>query len=505
MTERRRIMKRIAVLLTLALLLCLMSLAQAEGAKYKEEVVIGLRQQVNTLDPQALSNTVQNQVLKFWHATLFDLNTVTNEIVPDLAESWTWVDDLTLDVKLNANAKFHNGEPVHASDVVFTVNRGLEGVASKARMVLFEKVEAVDDLNVRFVLKAPNVDLLDTLALPVCSILSEKAFQDDPEEGFKIGAGPWVLQEFVINDHLSFTRFEDYHFGPVKTQKLKVRYIPEDSARAIALQTGEINLCEHIVAIDLPLLEEDPNVETVVFDSPTCQYFFFNYQKEGVPTSNKLVRHAIAHAINREDIIMACKDGFGTPGKSFWGINQYGLYEGMEGYPYDLDKAKALLAEAGYPDGFDLPLTVISGERVISAEVIADQLKQIGINVTINEVDGAGMTNQVSAGDFVCGLWGVGFNSCGDDVRRVYYTNGANNRSWYTNADVDKLIDEAVAEMDDTARKALYQQIQEIAIDDLPVINLYYENEIYGMTKGLGGIEWGCSTANDMSFVYVEE
>ena len=89
----------------------------------------------------------------------------------------------------------------------------------------------------------------DTLALPTCSILSEKAFQDDPEEGFRIGAGPWILQEFVVNDYLSFTRFDDYHFGPVKTQKLRVRYIPEDSARAIALQTGEIDLCEHVVAM----------------------------------------------------------------------------------------------------------------------------------------------------------------------------------------------------------------------------------------------------------------
>lgn len=493
-----------ALLIALTMLLGMTSLTLAEGnVNYKEEVVIALRQQVNTLDPQALSNTVQNQVLKFWHATLVDLNTVTNEIEPDLAESWNWVDNKTLEVKLNANAKFHNGEPVRSSDVLFTVNRGLDGVASKTRMTLFESVEALDDLTVRFNLKAPNVDLLDTLALPTCSILSEKAFQDDPEEGFRIGAGPWILQEFVVNDYLSFTRFDDYHFGPVKTQKLRVRYIPEDSARAIALQTGEIDLCEHVVAIDLPLLEADPNVETVVFDAPTCQYFFFNYQKAEGPTTNKLVRHAIAHAINRDDIILACKDGFGTPGKSFWGINQYGLYEGMEGYPYDVEKAKALLVEAGYPDGFDLTLTVITGERVISAEVIADQLKKIGINVHIDEVDSAGMTSRVSAGDFECGLWGVGFNSLGDDVRRVYYTNGANNRSWYTNPEVDKLIDAAVAEMDDTVRKALYQQIQEIAIDDLPVINLYYENEIFGMAKGLGGIEWGCSTANDMSFVYV--
>lgn len=488
----------------LVAVMCLGTTAFAEDSvKYKEEVVIGLRQQVTTLDPQALANTAQNQVLKFWHATLVDLNPVTNEIVSDLAESWNWIDDTTIEFKLFENAKFHNGEPVRASDVVFTVNRGLEGVTSKSRMSLFASVEAVDDLTVRFTLNKPNVDLLDTLSLPVCSILSEKAFQDDPDEGFKVGAGPWVLDEFVVNDHMSFSRFEDYHFGPMKTAKLKVRYIPEDSARAIALQTGEIDLCEHVVPIDLPLLEADDSVETVVFDAPNCQYFFFNYQKEGVPTSNKLVRHAIAHAINREDIIMACKDGYGTPGKSFWGMNQYGFYDGMEGYDYDVEKAKELMAEAGYADGFDLPLTVISGERVISAEVIQAQLKQIGINVQINEVDGAGMSSLVSEGNFVCGLWGIGFNSCGDEVRRVYYTGGSNNRSWYTNPEVDKLIDAAVAEMDDTARKEMYKEIQEIAMDDLPVINLYYENEIYGMVKGLGGIEWGCSSANDMSGVYV--
>lgn len=495
-------MKKLAALVFVFLFVFGMT-ACAESVKYKEEVIIGLRQQVTTVDPQALANTVQNQVLKLWHATLVDLNTVTNEIVPDLAESWNWIDDKTIEFKLFEKAKFHNGEKVKASDVVFTFNRGKDGVATKARVALFDTVEAVDENTVRITLKSPNVDLLDTLSLPLASILSEKAFKADPENGYWIGAGPWVLDEFVINDYLQYSRFEDYHFGPMKTAKLKVRYIPEDSSRAIALQTGEIDLCEHILPIDLPLMQDDKNIDTVIFDSPTCQYFFFNYQKEGVPTSNKLVRHAIAHAINRDDIIMACKDGFGTAGKSFWGMNQYGYYDGMEGYPYDIEKAKALLAEAGYPDGFDLPLTVISGERVISAEVIQAQLKEIGINVQINEVDSAGMTSLVNSGDFVCGLWGIGFNSCGDEVRRVYYTNGSNNRSWYTNTEVDKLIDAAVVESDDVIRKDLYKQIQEIAIDDLPVICLYYENEINGSVKGLAGIEWGCSSANDMSGVYV--
>ncbi|MDO4493569.1 MAG: ABC transporter substrate-binding protein [Clostridia bacterium] len=495
-------MKKI-IALALALMFVLGAASFASAEEYKQEVVIGLRQQFTTLDPQALANTAQNQILKFFHSTLVDLNTVTGEIVPDLAESWTWVDDKTIEFKLFDNATFHNGESVTANDVAFTVERGRDAVATKARYANVESVEVVDAKTVRIHLVKPNVDTLDTLALPCCSILSEKAVTEDAENGYRIGAGPWVVREFVDNDYLAFDRFDAYHFGPTKMPKMKIRYIPEDSARGIALQTGEIDLCEHILPIDLPLFEDDKNVQVIVYDSPACQYFAFNYQKEGVPTADAKVRHAINTALNREEIIMATKDGFGTPGKTYWGMNQYGYYDGFEGDEYNVEKAKQMLAEAGYPDGFDFDLMVISGERVISAEVIQAQLKKIGINVTIHEVDSAGLSAAVSAGDYTACLWGIGFNSCGDEVRRVYHSNGSNNRSHYSNPKVDELIDAAVVESDDATRKDLYKQIQEIAYQDLPIINLYYENEIYGAVKGLDGIEWGCSTANDMSFAYV--
>ena len=109
----------------------------AAEPRYKEEVVIALRMQVTTLDPQALANTVQNQVLKLFHGTLVDLNTVTNEIQPDLADSWSWTDDKTIEFQLNPNAKFHNGEAVTARDVVFDMQRGRAGVAPNSRVLLF--------------------------------------------------------------------------------------------------------------------------------------------------------------------------------------------------------------------------------------------------------------------------------------------------------------------------------------------------------------------------------
>lgn len=506
----------LAVLLTLSMTACGGSSASESPAaggseavasgepQYKEEVVIALRMQVNTLDPQALANTVQNQVLKFWHGTLVDLDTVNNVPKADLAESWSWVDDTTIEFKLDPDAKFHNGEPVTADDVIFTYERGLESVAAKSYMELFEKVEAVDEKTVHMTLKSPNQDILSILTLPACSILSRKAFEDNPDEGFWIGAGRWVLDEFVTNDYLLFHQFEDYHKELTPTKRIRIRYIPEDSARAIALQTGEIDLCDSVVPIDVPALEEDENVDVITYDSGTCQYFAFNYQLKDSPIADPLVRHAIAYAIDREEIIMACKDGFGIPGKTFWGSNQFGYYDGFEGYDYNPEKAKELLAEAGYADGLEITVNVVSGERVISAEVIQAQLKEVGITMHINELDTAGMTAAVTSGDYECCMYGIGFNPTGDDVRRVYYTNGNTNRSWYSEPEVDALIDQAVAEPDEAKRLELYKQIQEIAIEDLPVICLYYEESIVGCVKGMGGIEWGKSSANDMSEVYVD-
>ncbi len=475
----------------------------SSDVKVKESVVVGIKAQITSMDVQSVSNVAHNIPYKLTHATLVTMNLDTGEILPDLAESWEWIDDVTIEFKLREDAKFHNGEPVTAQDVVFTFERGREGIASANKMKPATEVTAVDDHTVRMVLNAPNVDWLDTISLPVFSVLSEKALAEDPEKGYEIGAGPYVVKEFVSKDYLALTRFEDYMDGPVPTRNLTLRYIPEASARLIALQTGEIDLCQDPDTIELDTVRSDPNLTLVEFPGTTCQFFGFNCKDE--VTGNKKLRQAIACAVNKQDIMDVTINGYGTIASSFWGPTQYGYIDNFETWPYDLDMAKELMKEAGLENGVDLEITVSSGARVVSAEVLQAQLKEIGVNIIINEVDSAALTSITNEARHQGLVYGLGFNTAGDEVRRVYGDGSSTNRSHYHNDRVIELMDLAVQEFDDAKRKEYYKEIQEIAKDDIPVIPLYYEQNFWGVNKNTGGVTWYGNSNVDLSTVYVTE
>ncbi|MDO4493725.1 MAG: ABC transporter substrate-binding protein [Clostridia bacterium] len=474
--------------------------APAADVKYKESLVIGLKAQITTMDIQSVSNVAHNHPFRLTHANLVTMNLDNGEIYPDLAESWNWVDNTTIEFKLR-DAKFHNGEPVTAQDVVYTFERGRDGIASKNKMKPAKEVIAVDEHTVRMVLESPNVDWLDTIALPVFGILSEKACKADPDKGYMIGAGPFVVDEFVSKDYLKLVRFEDYFEGAVPTKSLTLRYIPEASARLIALQTGEIDVCENPDTIEVETVRNDKNVKLIETDSTSCQFFGFNCKNE--LTSNKKLRQAIACAVNKNDIMQATVNGYGRIADSFWGPTQFGAIENFQTWPHDIEMAKQLMKEAGFENGCDLEITVASGARVVTAQILQAELKEIGINVKINEVDSAAMTSITNEAKHQGFVFGIAFNTAGDEVRRIYGEGSSTNRSHYRNERVLELMDIAIAEFDTEARKAEYKEIQEIAKDDIPVIPLYYEKNFWAVNKNLGGVTWYASSNVDFSNVYV--
>ena len=475
--------------------------ASTAEPKYKEDLVVGLKAQITTMDIQSVSNVAHNHPFRLTHANLVTMNLDTGEIYPDLAESWTWVEPTIIEFKLRENAKFHNGEPVTAQDVVYTFERGRDGVASKNKMKPAKEVIAVDEHTVRMVLESPNVDWLDTLALPVFGILSEKACKDNPEKGYMIGAGPWVVDEFVSKDYLKLKRFEEYYEGPVHTKTLTLRYIPEASARLIALQTGEIDVCENPDTIEVETVRNDPNLTLIETAGTTCQFFGFNCKNE--LTSNKKLRQAIACTVNKQDIMNATVNGYGKVADSFWGPTQFGYVENFQTWPHDIERAKELMKEAGLENGCELEITVASGPRVVTAQILQSELKEIGITVKINEVDSAALTSITNEAKHQGLVYGLSFNTAGDDVRRVYGDGSSTNRSHYHNDRVIELMDKAIAEFDVEARKAEYKELQEIAMDDIPVIPLYYEMNFWAVKKNLGGVNWYQSANVDLSNVYV--
>ena len=327
--------------------------------KFKENVIIGLEEDLTLLDPQQSNGTTNLMIRWMTHSTLVDLDLVNGGFLPDLAESWEQTSDTVWVFHLNPNATFQNGDPVKASDVVYTLNRARESSFTSDKVEWIKESRATDDHTVEVELTEPVQDILYYLAYATLSVLDEAAVEADPEKGPNIGSGPYELTDWSYGDHTTLTRYENYWGELPKTKVFTFRIMPEASTRLIALQTGEIDVCMDPAAIELSYIIDDPNLTLLSKASEKTQYITLNVTK--APFDNELVRKAIAYAVNRDDIVAVAVEGRGTVTNTFFSEG-FGCYSDVNIYSYDPAKAKELLAEAGYPDGLSITISV-SGEE----------------------------------------------------------------------------------------------------------------------------------------------
>ena len=359
----------------------------AEGMALKEDIVIGMQSKHTTVDAMDASNTQHNYMYRMVYDTPVHFNNTTKELEPSLAEEWSTEDGgKTYIFKLRDGVKFHNGEILKASDFVFTFNR-MEGTTSCNGVFLkVESVEAVDDLTVKMTLVDPNLDWPYMMTLPTASIMNEKAVTDDPEKGPAVGTGPWMVDSYEFGNYTKLVAFEDSWRGAPNAKSFTFRYIPEDSARLIALQNGEIDICQTPAAIELGRIEEDPALDLISYKGGSLTYMAFNTQKD--PAKDENLRKAVAHAIDIDSIIAVAAEGRGEKATSFWGWDEFGFYD-CGGYTRDLDKAKECLEAAGYSDSdgdgivdkdgenLSLTISIANGSSTAVSETLQDMWKQI--------------------------------------------------------------------------------------------------------------------------------
>lgn len=475
--------------------------APAEGVALKDDIVIGMKSKHTTIDSMEASNTQHNYMWRMIYDTPVHFNNATGELEPQLATEWSTDDGgKTYIFKLREGVKFHNGETLKASDVVFTFNR-MEGTTSCNGLFLkVEKVEAIDDLTVKMTLVDPNLDWPYMMTLPTASIQNEKAVTEDPTNGPGVGTGPWQIDSYEFGNYTKLVAFEDSWRGAPNAKSFTFRYIPEDSARLIALQNGEVDICAEPATIELGRIEEDPKLDLVQYDGGSLTYMAFNTQKE--PANNEDLRKAVAYGIDLDSIIAVAAEGRGKKATSFWGWSEYGYYD-CGGYTRDVDKAKEYLAKA-YPNGgATLDISVSGSERKTIAEMMQSQLKEIGITVNIVELDSAGISTTTTNGEHQSCIYGMGFNIFGDDARRILQPGSAVNKAHYDSDKVMELLDKAVAEVDETKRKDYYKQIQEDVYEHVPYIPLYFADGFIGVKKGTGGIDIYPTSHHDYSNIFV--
>lgn len=435
------------------------------------------------LDPHVTSARSSIAILENVLDNLVTVND-ESEIVPALAESWEFSDDnLTLTFHLRDGVTFSNGRPLTADDVIYTYKRILDPETGSGNAYLLDGVadiSATDERTVVFTLAAPNAVLLGNLASSKqLGIIAKESVEDGTINTQPIGTGPFVISDFQPGVKVMLTRNENYwQEGLPYLDAVDIRIIPDESVRRSALISGDVDWAISVPAQSVEELKARDDV--IVDEVPAGAYWYIGVNTEREPLNNPQVRQALAYAVNRDNVAAAAAFGNAQttedpiPASSFWAF-------GYSPYEYNPEKAKELLAEAGYPDGFEMEImpTTQYEESVRAAQVIQADLANIGVRATIRTLEWAEWLEEEGAGNYdtyVCSWNG------GTDPEDYFYaqhkTGEVFNFTGYSNPKVDELLDEGRVTRDQTERKDIYAEVNKMIVDDAPYIYLYNPLEI---------------------------
>jgi len=444
----------------------------------KDTLVIAQGADAKSLDPHASNDNPSSRIRVQIYDRLMDLD--DNGVPqPMLAESWERPDDKTIIFHLRKGVKFHNGEEMKASDVKFSLERALASPEVSHILTGISAVEVLDDYTVKVTTEKPMAAILNNLSHTTIAILSEKATTEAGDKFGQnpVGSGPYKFVSWQSGDRVTLEAFPEYWQGEAPVKNVVFRNIVEETNRTIGLETGELDIIYDIQGMDKNKLKDDDRFVLIEGQQLSLTYLGFNLKK--APYDNPKVREAISYAIDQKPIIDTVFLGAGEPANSIIGPNVWG-YANVEKFTQDIEKAKALLAEAGFPNGFKAKIWVNDNPvRRDTAVILQDQLKQIGIDLTIETVEWGAFLDGTARGDHEMFLLGWGTVTRDPDYGMYELVSSstmgaAGNRSFYSNPEVDKLLEEGRTELDPEKRKAIYKEIQEIIRKDIPMYMIVY-------------------------------
>ena len=448
--------------------------APEESNEYQESITYIPNYAFKTMDVQDTTAATDIGIYKMVYDRLIDFDTAKNQMVPSVAENWEWTSPTEVVLNLCKGIKFHNGTELTAEDVKFSLERALTK-SIKNRISQLDHVEVLDTYKVKLVLNKPNLDFLYMLIDGWLSILSKQAFETmSEEEAIKVGSGPFEYEEFVKGDHVILVRNENYWKGPAKTKRFIIRLIPEKAARLIALQNGDVDIIESPATTDLHYITDNSSLRLYSFTGYILRHFTLNTSIE--PLNDPKVRTAIAYGINRDEYNTVVYNDTATIANNVMHpLNEF--YKQINAIEYNPEKAKQLLADAGFkPGDITLELLVInSSEDTSFATLFQAQMKEIGINVNVNPEDvTAFVADRIKSSKFQVILDSWGSYTAGPDnaLRPLYHPDGAMNEANINDEFINSRLDEAVSCNDSAKRAELYADIQQYVNDqafDIPI------------------------------------
>lgn len=450
------------------------------------------------LDPADMTDNPSETVLRHIMDGLVEFDEQLN-ILPALAESWeVSTDGMHYTFHLRDGIFFHDGTPFDAAAVKFNFDRII--TQNLRRTALFkpyiESVEVIDDLTVAFHLKIPFGAFLHHLSHGAALIQSPTAVQKWGAETGRhpVGTGPFKFVEWIPGDRIVLEANEDYWRGRPYLDKIVFEVVPEAATRVFRLETGEAGLALRLPPTEVPRLEANPEVEVMV--RPTLRVIYIGMHNQKKPLNDVRVRQAINYAIDKSLIVESILGGYGYVADSPLAKDTWGYYS-TGGYPYNPEKARALLAEAGYPDGFKITLLTPQGRYLKDYETalaVQGMLSEVGIRARVQVMEWAAYLSALERGEQELFLLGWAPSTADGDWVLRPLLHSANwpprdNNAFYANPCVDRLIEEGMKASGEE-RYTYYKLAQKIIVEDAPWAFLHVVNEVNGHRANVHGVQF---------------
>ena len=461
------------------------------------------------LDPHTITAAASIRIFRQIYNTLVDVDDNMN-FIPELAESWKQPDDLTYIFKLKEGVKFHNGREMVAEDVKYSFERVLDpevAAIGKSYYDMIDTIEIVDDYTIKFTLTEPFAPFLTNLTSLYGAIVPKEVIEENGNlMQVACGTGPFMLKEWIPDNKIILEKNPDYYEeGLPKLDGIEYYVMTDESSRIAAMRTGNVHLIK-LPASSVSLLEGNKDVVIKPYQSNEYSYLGFNLDLDKF--KDVRVRQAISYAINRQEIIdlayngEATIAGFVTPAMGRWAID----YAGEDLYQQNIEKARQLMADAGYPDGFETKIAVgLYDDIRATGEILQKQLEKIGIKASIENLESG---QYVDAWSNRTHEMMAGRNGAGTDPNRAvtffFSTEGSANVWGYSNPEVDALCDEGKVTVVESEREEIYKEAQKIVLNDCPNIFMASPMEYFLVRTNIEGFEPSTFNAENFDNIVIK-
>lgn len=504
-------MKRIVTLAAAAVMF-------AGASASAQTLKVGLFSEPSAMDPHYHNLGPNNAFSSNVYEALV-LQDEQQKLMPGLAVSWKPVNDTTWEFKLRQGVKFHDGSDFNADDVIFTFERAPNVPNSPSSFGTYLKGKSfkkIDDYTVHAITEKPYP--LMPVDLSQIVIISNEVGKDVTTSQFNsgeaaIGTGQYKFVDWKPGDTITLTRNDDYWGEKAAFEGIEVKPIKSNPSRVAALLAGDVDFIDNVPTADIERLKGDSNVVLSSGISNRVIYLHMDRFRDDSPyitgTNGKnplndlRVRKAISKAINRDAIVARVMEGVAIPAGQLLPPGFFGTSDKIKPEPYDPEGAKKLLAEAGYPNGFGMTIHGPNDRYINDAKIaqaVGQMLTRVGINMKVETMPKSVFFSSASSGgpdktpkySFILVGWGSGTGEASSALKSLIHTKdsaggfGASNRGRYSNPEVDSLIEQALATVDDPKREALLAKATEIAMNDLAIIPMHYQVNTWATRKAAG-------------------